>query len=469
MAEGLQPSEDSEPVPPPGDSEPLPPPGDTEPRMRRWLARLRRTLPGRILAAVGDRVGANLRDPAMVLPLVFIGALATRAIWLELPHALVFDEAYYVNAARVILGWAVPAGGHYAGSPMGLDPNSEHPPLGKVLIAGSMLIFGDNGLGWRLPSLIAGMVALGATYRIVRATGEGPWFGILVVSMLALDNLTFVHGRIGTLDMLVLAPILVAAWLALRERWALAGLATAIGLLMKITAIYGIGAVLLLVLLRKGPDWWRQRRIPLADVRGPIVFVAVFVVAGLAGLGLLDARFTAFASPFDHLRRMIDYGSALRAPVSSVGFCPSTDSRPWEWIFNECQIPYYRTDVTVRAGGKVIAVITKLDVRGALNPFLVGAIPLSTLFAVWYAVKARSLVAMWALAWGAANYLPYVLLGLATHRIMYIYYTLPLVPALAVAVALLLRRSGLPRFVQAGFLVAYVMGFIAYFPFRTIP
>jgi hypothetical protein len=31
-----------------------------------------------------------------------------------------------------------------------LDPNTEHPPLGKLLIALSVLLFGDNGIAWRI-------------------------------------------------------------------------------------------------------------------------------------------------------------------------------------------------------------------------------------------------------------------------------------------------------------------------------
>src|SRR5450759_4252017 len=106
-------------------------------------------------------------------------------------------------------------------------------PLGKVLMALSMLVFGDNGIGWRAPSVVAGMIALAATFRIVRTTGESARMAVFVIGILAFDNLTFVHGRIGTLDMLVLAPILVGSWLAMRGRWALAGVAVAIGLLIK--------------------------------------------------------------------------------------------------------------------------------------------------------------------------------------------------------------------------------------------
>ena len=45
----------------------------------------------------------------------------------------------------------------------------------------------------------------------------------------------------------------------------------------------------------------------------------------------------------------------------------------------------------------------------------------------------------------------------------------PILPAVAVMVALLLMRSGLPRAVLYMFVVAYALGFLAYFPFRQIP
>ena len=439
-------------------------------RFGRRRAAVGGSRPVRLLAGLVGRIRDNLRDPATALPLLLVAAFVARIAWLNLPQGgLIFDEAYYVNAARTILGWPVAEGAHYAGSVAGLDPNTEHPPLGKLLIALSMVVFGDSGIGWRVPSVVAGMIALAATYRIVRASGESARMGVLVVGILAFDNLTLVHGRIGTLDMLVLAPILVGSWLALRGRWALSGLAMAVGLLIKITAVYGVAAVLLLYLLQVGGRWWRDRRIPLRDLRGPTAFVLTCAVVSLIGLGVLGARYTTFATPFDHLRRIVEYGARLEAPVANTGFCPAADSKPWQWTFNECQIAYLRVDVTVRAGDEVVSSRPSIDFRGALNPLLSGTIVVSALFAAWYAWRTGNGLARWAVAWGAASYLPFVALGIFTQRIMYIYYLLPAMPAIAAAVALLLTRAGLPRFVRWGFVVAYVIGWAAYFPFRQIP
>ena len=431
-------------------------------RARRVLQGVRASRAGGLVASAA----ANLRDPARAFGVLLLVSLVLRGIWLSFPNGPIFDEAYYVNAARVIIG--LPATNHYADAPPGFDPNTEHPALGKLLIATSMTVFGDTGLGWRLPSVIAGMIALLAVYLIVRDTGRSAWLPILVTGIAAFDNLTLVHGRIGTLDILVLAPLLVGSWLALRKRWILAGVAMGIALLIKITAIYGVAAVALYTLATQGPAWWRARRIPREDARGPLGFAVITFSIMLGGLTVLDATLSQFPSPVDHIIRIITYGANLKAPIT-VGICPEIDSRPWQWLFNECQITYFRSDTTVRAGGEVVAKFATIDFRGALNPLLASSIPIATLFMGWYAWRTRDRLAIWALTWAAANYLPYVLLALVTPRIMYIYYALPLVPALAVGLALLLTRAGLPPFVRWGFLALYFVGFVALFPFRQVP
>jgi predicted membrane-bound dolichyl-phosphate-mannose-protein mannosyltransferase len=417
-----------------------------------------------------ERARDNLGDPWRVLPLVLIAAFVCRAVWLtNTGRSLIFDEAYYVNAARIILGWTVQAGDHYAGSPLGLDPNMEHPPLGKVLMALSMAVFGDNGLGWRLPSLIAGMAALGALFLIVRAAGETAWLGVLAVGLFAFDNLALVHGRIGTLDMPVLACILVGAWCALRGRWFFAGAALAIGTLVKLTAVYGLVAVLLLLGLTLLALWRRERRIRPADLRPAATLLATYGVVFIVGLTLLDARFTSYPNPIDHLRHMLVYGAALHWAHGLPSVCVGNESTPWQWLANDCQITYLRVATTVKVGDTVVAITPSIDFRGALNPILVGAVPVATLFTLWFAWRTGSPLARWSIAWAAANYLPYVVLAIVAQRITYIYYFLPVVPAAAVAVAILLRRSGLPRAVMWGFVAVYLVGFAAYFPFRQIP
>ena len=166
---------------------------------------------------------------------------------------------------------------------------------------------------------------------------------------------------------------------------------------------------------------------------------------------------------------MISYGANLGRAVVGPGSCPGNDSAPWQWLFNDCEMSYLRVDVTVKAGDTIIAINPTVDFRGAMNPILIGSVFVAFLFTGWLAWKRRSRLAGWSLVWAAANYLPYVALALLSQRVTYIYYFLPVIPALAVATALLLRRSGLPRFVTVGYVVVFLAGFVAYFPFRQIP
>src|SRR5438067_8826948 len=92
--------------------------------------------------------------PPTLLAVVCFVSIGVRAAWLGAPchspcrsasrHVLVFDESYYVNAARVIAGIRPPAGATYTDAPLGDDPNAEHPQLAKLVIAGSIELFGEN-------------------------------------------------------------------------------------------------------------------------------------------------------------------------------------------------------------------------------------------------------------------------------------------------------------------------------------
>ena len=429
--------------------------------MPRWVAPAGSALRG---------VGQSLHDPMILFGLLLIFSFVVRIVWLDLPrNGTIFDEAYYVNAARVILGYEIPEGGKYGDREKFLDPNKEHPPLGKLLMAGSMTAFGDNGIGWRIPSVIAGMVALVALFLLIRAAGGSEWLALLAVFLASLDNLTMVHGRIGVLDMMALAPALVASWIALRRRWVLAALFMSIGLLVKLTAVYAIGAILLLWLLQVAPGWWNGRRIDLRQAIGPVLFTVISLGVFVGGLAALDSRWSEFKNPLDHISHMVSYGARLNQPVGTVGICPKADSRPWQWLVNDCQIQYLRTDVSVNAGENLVTRIARIDFRGAMNELLIGALPIAMLFTGWFGWKRRDGPSMWAVTWAAANWLPYALLGVISNRIMYIYYFLPVVPAVATAIAVLLLRSRLPRFVLWGFLALYVVAFFAYFPYRVIP
>src|SRR5450755_4790594 len=212
-----------------------------------------------VAPAMVSRLHRGIDAPLLVLLLVSVLSLGARALLLDEPcqspcthvqqHTMIFDEAYYVNAARVIAGIRPPSGQHYADSPLGTDPNAEHPQGAKLIMAAAIEIFGDGPFAWRIGSLIFGSLAILGMYALVRSAGGGRWTAVGAATLMACDNLLLVHGRIATLDIYALAPMIAGIALYLRGRWVAAGIMLAVADCFKEVSFY---ALLVLGLIELG-------------------------------------------------------------------------------------------------------------------------------------------------------------------------------------------------------------------------
>ena len=66
-------------------------------------------------------------------------------------------------------------------------------------------------------------------------------------------------------------------------------------------------------------------------------------------------------------------------------------------------------------------------------------------------------------------YLPFHPTSIVTQRISYLFYFLPTIPGVAVALSQFLGQSGLPRTVLWTFLLAVAIAFSDFFPFQRPP
>jgi len=103
------------------------------------------------------------------------------------PDDLMVDEVYYVNDARGIVSGEG-------------ELRAEHPPLGQLLIACGIALFGDNTFGWRFFSMIFGLAGILFFYLICARLGMNERACLITTFFLAFENLTFVQASIAMLD-----------------------------------------------------------------------------------------------------------------------------------------------------------------------------------------------------------------------------------------------------------------------------
>ena len=418
-------------------------------------------------------------DWAPIILMLLIGiSLGLRLLWLDKPdRALIFDEKYYVNAARAILGLPIPEGDPYRDGQRGLDPNAEHPPFAKLLMAGSMRAFGDNAWGWRLPSVILGTLSIPLVYGIGRRAGGSEGVALLATFLYAFDNLVFVHSRVGVLDIPLVFFLLLGVWCYLAGRPTLAGLALALATLCKIGGMYGIGALVAFEALRflrarledrrAGTFTWRRLvgGAALPPLKPLLVTLVVYAVAFPLLLGLLDNVWSTYKNPADHIRHIFSYGFALTREDGPQG----QESNPWQWLLNEVEMTYLRTDVQIMENNEVTATRAIIHFRGSMNPYVIAIAPLAIAWAAHCAFRRRDDLSFLTLALFAATYGPFWPAAMIAHRTSYLFYFLPAIPAVALGAADFLYARTIPTLVRWAFIGAVLLGFYGYFPFRVIP
>jgi dolichyl-phosphate-mannose-protein mannosyltransferase len=201
-------------------SRPGPPPQDSAARVRAEPARDQ-------AGAAPGRAGVVWGWIGPLLVTVF-GAFL-RFGRLSVPHAIVFDETYYVPDAYGIMRHGVEINHVKSVSALLAHGNAHilvgtageyvaHPPLGKIMIAAGEWLFGLTPFGWRFAVAVTGSLAILMTARIARRMTRSTLLGCAAGLLLALDGLEFVLSRTAILDIFVMFWVLAAFGLLVIDR-----------------------------------------------------------------------------------------------------------------------------------------------------------------------------------------------------------------------------------------------------------
>ncbi|WP_241992100.1 dolichyl-phosphate-mannose--protein mannosyltransferase [Cryobacterium lyxosi] len=169
---------------------------------------------------------------------VVLLAAALRLWNLGLPHALVFDETFYVKDA-----WSLFNNGYESTWPIDANPLFEagqidiytsdpsfvvHPPLGKWLIALGMNLLGPgNPWGWRLATVVVGVLAVVLIMLVAQKLFQSRLLALVAGFLLAIDGHAIVMSRVALLDNFVMFFALLGFGAVLMDReWHATRLAT---------------------------------------------------------------------------------------------------------------------------------------------------------------------------------------------------------------------------------------------------
>jgi len=365
---------------------------------------------------------------------------------------LIFDEAYYVKAARSLL--------------RGESVNNEHPPLAKLFISIGILIFGDNPVGWRLPMIFFSSLSIILLYMLALKITKNRLASLFTSILFMLDIMAFNIGQIAILDPPSLMFILIACITLIRGRRDLSGAFFGLALLCKLSSLFSLG-ILLFLLLRMMAENDRSK---LRSLFGWIYLsIRVFLVAFtifLLGIWIYDAIYGVYGgNPLNHLSYMLSYHSALTYK------CSEGIILPLRWInpLNPFSpIPYYVVTARELLEGGILREYHPIAYYGLYSP-LWWSIWLIAPLSLKKMIKDRDASSAFIFTWITANFLPYVILAYVLHRWVYPFYFCMTLPGLYMGLSHYLTSLRRLKILLALLTLIQALWFIIWFPVKPKP
>jgi len=152
----------------------------------------------------------KLLTPTIFLIILFFISFFLRFIRLSYPQSYVFDEVYHVPTIRAY-SQNNPAG--YEWWQPAPEPNTAydwlHPPLAKLVQAGSIKLLGDHSLAWRLPSALFGAFSIVALYFLALTIFKSQKLALFSAFIFSLDGLQLTMSRLAMNDVFLITWLLL--------------------------------------------------------------------------------------------------------------------------------------------------------------------------------------------------------------------------------------------------------------------
>lgn len=161
-----------------------------------------------------------------------------------------------------------------------------HPPLGKLMIALGIMIFGMCPFGWRIVGTIIGILMIPLIYLFAKRFLKETWLSIITCLFMTFDFMHFVQTRIATIDVYVTFFIMLMFYFMfkyysmsfydtkLKKTFvplALCGISTGLAIASKWTGLYaaaGLSIIFAITVYRRYREYLYARRTPNGSTDG---------------------------------------------------------------------------------------------------------------------------------------------------------------------------------------------------------
>jgi dolichyl-phosphate-mannose--protein O-mannosyl transferase len=365
------------------------------------------------------------------------------------PRALVFDETYYAKDAC----WYVNVSERICDT--ATEITQVHPPLSKWIIAIGIRLFGHDSFGWRISAVVFGTIAVALLYLLARKLLLSTTGATIASGLLAIDFLHFVQSRIAMLDVFSVTFGIACILFVVYDRdrllktdrppdrlrsWRLAaGIAGGAATACKWTGAFFLVMAVILVIAWE----WSARRRDGGSIgstlRGLLLQESLTIVFWLVVLPIVVYAVTFFGriewsdgsllkAFIDRHRYMVDFHANLESHHSY-------ESPAWSWLLLKRPVSYFfETDSQDRYK----------EIFATGNPFVWWPAVLAVFYAAFRWLRARS-------NWGPeavivlgfiATYVTWFLLSLTGRSATFLFYVLPTVPFLCLALGYVAARIG---------------------------
>ncbi|MCE4599258.1 MAG: hypothetical protein F7C81_03570 [Desulfurococcales archaeon] len=289
---------------------------------------------------------------------VYSRAYSLAKLYYDAGKEYVSDEIYYVDVARRYLQRIFKVSidyWNYSGKTDDDYYNPEHPPLGKYIIALSMLTCGDKPICWRIPGVIEASLIPAIIY-MAYARLNNMW--ILAATSAALgaasDYILQRAGSVALLDIHVAFFTALAILAASRGKILLAGFISGLAASVKMSGAAAVLALLLIIYGSKGMEG-----------RVKVRFYISIILASLSVYILVYAPLISYFGFEWFIREHI--GAVSWHTTSRPPNGPPT-STPFGWIININ--PFYYSVVKVRVAAELNTITHLLAFFSSIVLFL---------------------------------------------------------------------------------------------------